>query len=160
MAFKSGYYSIVRPLQCGAALSTSATLAHMEKLENFGKHLGIAFQIQDDLLGITGDPEKTGKSIESDILEHKITLPLLIACEDSQKNKERIAACYQQTELSPTDIQEMRDILCQQTVITRARDIASEHLDAAKQIIPILDISNNDKILLDQLATYLVTRAE
>ncbi len=55
------------------------TLAQQESLGHFGRSLGLAFQIQDDILGIWGDPEVTGKAAGNDILRQKKSLPLLYA---------------------------------------------------------------------------------
>ncbi len=63
-----------------------------EKLESyrqFGHFLGIAFQIYDDWLGIWGDPEQTGKSACSDLVESKQTLPVLLGLENSGRFKDR-----------------------------------------------------------------------
>ncbi len=50
-------------------------------LGSFGRNLGLAFQIQDDILGIWGDPAVTGKAAGNDILRRKKSLPLLYASE-------------------------------------------------------------------------------
>lgn len=52
-------------------------------LREFGENLGLAFQIQDDALGIWGDPKVTGKSAASDLLERKKTLPILFGLRES-----------------------------------------------------------------------------
>jgi geranylgeranyl diphosphate synthase, type I len=54
-----------------------ASEARCEHLHAFGVALGKAFQMQDDLLGLWGDPEKTGKPVGSDIRKHKKTLPMI-----------------------------------------------------------------------------------
>lgn len=51
----------------------------------FGNWLGLAFQIYDDWLGVWGDPEKTGKSNHSDLIERKKTLPILLGFEKSEE---------------------------------------------------------------------------
>ena len=60
--------------------STDQTAA----LQKFGQSIGLAFQIQDDILGIWGDPAVTGKAAGNDILRHKKSLPLLHALEHAQ----------------------------------------------------------------------------
>ncbi|MDY7093712.1 MAG: polyprenyl synthetase family protein [Acidobacteriota bacterium] len=50
-------------------------------LDTFGRHLGIAFQITDDLLDLTGDETETGKSLFTDLQEGKMTYPLILAVE-------------------------------------------------------------------------------
>jgi len=71
----------------GALLSASAelgaliagALGTLDQYAEFGHQLGLAFQLIDDLLGIWGDPEITGKPTASDILERKMTLPIIHA---------------------------------------------------------------------------------
>jgi geranylgeranyl diphosphate synthase, type I len=61
------------------ALYGGAGEAPLEGYRGFGKHLGLAFQVRDDYLGIWGDPEETGKPSASDLISKKKTLPLLYA---------------------------------------------------------------------------------
>jgi geranylgeranyl diphosphate synthase, type I len=61
------------------ALYGGADKASIEALSEFGKQLGIAFQMQDDYLGIWGDPKETGKPAADDVASKKKTLPLLFA---------------------------------------------------------------------------------
>jgi len=61
------------------ALLGNASLEAQESYRNFGFHLGQAFQIQDDILGIWGDEAHTGKSATSDLVEGKNSLPILYA---------------------------------------------------------------------------------
>jgi geranylgeranyl diphosphate synthase, type I len=68
----------------GCASSIGAVLAGapdatVGALRDFGTHLGLAFQAVDDLLGIWGDPERTGKPAGSDLRQRKKTLPVVAA---------------------------------------------------------------------------------
>ena len=63
------------------ALFGGADPRQAEYLHRFGRNIGLAFQIQDDILGIWGDPSVTGKAAGNDILRHKKSLPLLYALE-------------------------------------------------------------------------------
>lgn len=63
--------------------------SRMELLKKLGYNLGRSFQIQDDLLGIWGDPLETGKPIESDIIDHKQTLPVLYGLQYSDRFREK-----------------------------------------------------------------------
>ena len=56
----------------------------MEKVTKYGKNIGLSFQIVDDILDITGDEEKLGKPIGSDIENHKSTYPSLLGLEKSR----------------------------------------------------------------------------
>ncbi len=64
--------------ECGALLSSTSPEIQ-EKFKNFGENFGIAFQVIDDLLDISGKAEFTGKEIGNDLKEGKITLPLIHA---------------------------------------------------------------------------------
>jgi geranylgeranyl diphosphate synthase type I len=72
-------------------LIADASLKDLEKLSNYGKYLGISFQIVDDILGIFGDSKITGKPIGYDIIEGKKTIPIILVCEIFDlKQKEKI----------------------------------------------------------------------
>jgi len=77
---KSGRYSVVRPLELGA-LAAGATPSVTEALMRAGEHLGEAFALRDDLLGIWGDPERTGKPIGDDLVDAKATVVVSRAAE-------------------------------------------------------------------------------
>ena len=70
---KSGRYSVARPLELGAVLA-GAGPELVGQLHAFGDPLGQAFQLADDLLGVFGDPDTTGKSTSSDLAEGKRTV--------------------------------------------------------------------------------------
>ena len=69
--YKSGKYTIERPLHFGAALSGSTNL--FDQYSKYGLPLGEAFQLRDDVLGVFGESELTGKPTGDDILEGKRT---------------------------------------------------------------------------------------
>jgi geranylgeranyl diphosphate synthase type I len=64
------------------ALSGGASEAEADRFAAFGEAVGIAFQMQDDLLGLWGDPAATGKPAGNDLLRRKRSLPVLLALEN------------------------------------------------------------------------------
>jgi geranylgeranyl diphosphate synthase, type I len=69
-------------------LSSAQPLAvNVNNLSKFGQFTGIAFQLIDDLIGVTGDPKLTGKAVGNDIREGKKTYPILLALENADTNK-------------------------------------------------------------------------
>lgn len=76
--YKSAAYTVARPLQLGAAMA-GAQPALMAAYHEFGRDLGVAFQLRDDLLGVFGDPEVTGKPAGDDLREGKRTLLVALA---------------------------------------------------------------------------------
>jgi geranylgeranyl diphosphate synthase type I len=76
--FKSAAYTVVRPLQLGAAIA-GAGEPLMSGYHKFGTDVGVAFQLRDDLLGVFGDPAVTGKPAGEDLREGKRTLLVALA---------------------------------------------------------------------------------
>ncbi len=75
--YKSGKYTVERPLHLGAVLADPEHGAALfEALSAYGLPLGDAFQMRDDVIGVFGDPERTGKPVGGDLIEGKPT-PLL-----------------------------------------------------------------------------------
>lgn len=78
ITYKSAKYSIEAPLAIGASLG-GASLPQMAALREFGLPLGVAFQLRDDLLGVFGDSEVTGKPTGDDLVEGKRTVLVALA---------------------------------------------------------------------------------
>jgi geranylgeranyl diphosphate synthase, type I len=78
--YKTAAYTVERPLHLGAALA-GAPAPLIDAYRHFGADIGIAFQLRDDLLGVFGDPQVTGKPAGDDLREGKRTLLLAIAME-------------------------------------------------------------------------------
>lgn len=73
------------------AIIAGAPDAHRAALREFGESLGRAFQMRDDLLGLWGDPEKTGKPVGSDLVKRKKTLPILHGIQSSAAFRDMLA---------------------------------------------------------------------
>ena len=78
IVYKSAKYSVEAPLLIGAAMA-GGTPEHLDALRRFGLPLGIAYQLRDDLLGVFGDPEVTGKPAGDDLREGKRTVIIAMA---------------------------------------------------------------------------------
>ena len=89
IVYKSAKYSIESPLVIGGALA-GASLAQLGALRGFGLPLGIAYQLRDDLLGVFGDPEVTGKPSGDDLREGKRTMLVAIARERLSSGQRRL----------------------------------------------------------------------
>lgn len=81
---------IAAACQIGAILA-GAEEAHIEALASFGRNLGLSFQLQDDVLGIWGDPAQTGKP-SGDLVHRKKTLPILYAADRDPALREQLFA--------------------------------------------------------------------
>ena len=78
VVYKSAKYSVEAPLAIGGSLA-DGSLAQVAALREFGLPLGIAFQLRDDILGVFGDPEVTGKPSGDDLREGKRTVLVTLA---------------------------------------------------------------------------------
>ena len=75
---------LVFSIRLGALLA-GASAEQLNKLTDFGRNIGLAFQIQDDILDVIGDSEKLGKKVGSDQTNHKITYPFFKGIEESKQ---------------------------------------------------------------------------
>jgi len=87
-------------MRCAAELGASnggGTAAAVAALGEFGWHLGLAFQLRDDLLGIWGDPARTGKPALADLRRRKKSLPVAAALASEGEAAQRLAELYRGT---------------------------------------------------------------
>ncbi|WJY68412.1 polyprenyl synthetase family protein [Corynebacterium auris] len=89
--FKTAAYTIERPLHLGAAVA-GAPAATIEAFRGYGRDIGIAFQLRDDLLGVFGDSAVTGKPAGDDLREGKRTVLLSLALEALDRSDPAAAA--------------------------------------------------------------------
>ncbi len=82
----------------------------VEALFSFGQSLGLAFQIEDDVIGIWGDPAVTGKPRAADLYRRKVSLPVVYALQNADR-REDLAALYRQEEMSDDDVQRALAVL-------------------------------------------------
>lgn len=109
------------------ALLGGADDSGQEAYRSFGHYLGLAFQVQDDILGIWGDEALTGKSAASDLVEGKNSLPVLAGL--SAKGK--FAARWQQGPIPATEVQELARILASEGGYEKANEAAKQMTDLA-----------------------------
>ncbi|MER6911621.1 family 2 encapsulin nanocompartment cargo protein polyprenyl transferase [Streptomyces sp. NPDC000594] len=90
------------------ALYAGADLERTEAMDGFGREAGLAFQLIDDLIGIWGDPGRTGKPAGADLAAHKKSLPVVAALCSGTPAGEELAALYR-TPLTGPDIRRAAD---------------------------------------------------
>ncbi len=112
--------------QIGALVGSGdeATAAHFS---DYGRNLGIAFQIRDDILGIWGDPDVTGKSAATDILSRKKTLPVLYGLSQS----ERLRTLYRGETFGEPQVAEAVSLLNSLRAEAYARELESTYYQQA-----------------------------
>ena len=124
-----------------------------EELASFGREIGLAFQLLDDVLDVTGPPERTGKARGTDLLDGTVTLPLILA--------RRIDSSLESAELRGLD-QDAAEALCDRIVATGALDEVRERakggIARAKGILDSPDFSAEERELLGMIADGVVER--
>ncbi|HNQ94010.1 MAG TPA: polyprenyl synthetase family protein [Anaerolineales bacterium] len=112
--------------QIGALLG-GADEEKQEIYRSFGHYLGLAFQVQDDILGIWGDENVTGKSVASDLVEGKNSLPVLAGLDKKGKFAERWA----QGPIQPEEVAEVSRLLASEGGLFAAQEAAKQMTDLA-----------------------------
>ncbi len=136
--FKSAKYSIEHPLLIGAnAIGASPTA--LKALSAYGLALGEAFQLRDDLLGVFGDPDTTGKPAGDDLREGKRTVLIAFALHlGNDTDRATITAALGNADLREAEVHDARQALinsgavqCVESMITDSRDYAAHALEEA-----------------------------
>jgi geranylgeranyl diphosphate synthase type I len=102
----------------------------IESYRQFGWHLGLAFQMVDDLLGIWGDPAVTGKPAADDVRSRKMTLPVIFALRNSRQGEE-LATLYQREALDERDLAQAVAILDEAGAQQYVQRLATQHAASA-----------------------------
>ncbi|MEO7123057.1 MAG: polyprenyl synthetase family protein [Lacisediminihabitans sp.] len=126
--WKTAHYSFQAPLQAGAMLAGASTET-LAALGEYGRNVGIAFQLRDDVLGVFGAQELTGKSTTSDIREGKVT-PLM--CYALQRSESReLSDILARGDATESDAARVREILEAVGARSFIEQLIAEHTHAA-----------------------------
>ncbi|MBX9893044.1 MAG: polyprenyl synthetase family protein [Chitinophagaceae bacterium] len=144
-------------LEMGAIIG-GASEGNCRHLYEFGKNLGIAFQIQDDYLDAFGDPEKFGKEPGGDIRQNKKTFLLIHALETADAvNKAKLMQLMLE---NPSDkVVQVLAIFRACGVDSWARDLKQQYVDKAMDHLEAVAVVSSRKQPLKELAAFLVQRA-
>lgn len=125
-----------------------------------GRNLGLAFQIRDDILGIWGDEEKTGKPSCSDIRRKKKSLPIVYALENARGElRNKLVTYYSNGASGSSGVAIVLKVLESVEAQAQAQKIAERYRDAAINTIQQLPISPLARRDLDELFDFLVVRS-
>ncbi len=131
-------------LACAASLGAvlvDAPASLALGLADYGMRLGLAFQVVDDLLGIWGSTEKTGKPVWSDLRARKKSLPVVAALTSGTPEAARLAARYDETEpWSEADLEEVAGLIEAAGGKTWAEDAVRRESEAALHILDELGL--------------------
>jgi geranylgeranyl diphosphate synthase type I len=126
-------------LACACSIGAAAQDAPQSlvtALAAYGAEIGLAFQLSDDLLGIWGDPQATGKPAGSDLRARKKTLPIVAALTSNTTAGDRLADVLAgHSPLSETDLREATRLVDQAGGRAWAERQAQHHLNAAERLL-------------------------
>ncbi|MGW3964811.1 polyprenyl synthetase family protein [Amycolatopsis sp. NPDC005003] len=149
-------------LGCSCRLGSAFASAPAEwsvRFERFGYHLGIAFQLVDDLLGIWGDPRVTGKPVGSDLRARKKSAPVAAALASTATGARRIAARYTSPDpLTDDEVAELADAIDEAGGREWTRAEADRQVSVAWDLIDGLDLDRSARSHLAALTTTLMKR--
>jgi geranylgeranyl diphosphate synthase type I len=155
--YKSGKYTVERPLHLGAALAGSLDELG-GPLSAFGLPLGEAFQLRDDLLGVFGDAEVTGKPVGDDLREGKLTPLVAVAAGRADADGARLLAMLGQPDLADTDVADLQAFL----IACGARDEVERSIerlvDEALAALATAPMTDEARSALAELGTFVAWR--
>ena len=155
MRNKTAGYTIVRPLQLGAALAGSPELA--PALEAHGLPLGVAFQLRDDMLGAFGDSDKTGKPVGDDLREGKPTVMLALARDEADDAQLRVLDRVGPS-VTDAEVAAVQQVMVDTGAVAQVEDEIDQLLDEALAAIDDLPDVNGSRGALRALADFVVDR--
>ncbi|MFM8826043.1 MAG: polyprenyl synthetase family protein [Actinomycetota bacterium] len=111
MAMKTAKYTVERPLRMGAAAAGTGNEWIVGTLGSFGEMLGIAFQLRDDVLGVFGHREVTGKPVGDDLREGKTTMLVAHALERADARQRKVLDRIGDPSLTPEDVTRIQQVI-------------------------------------------------
>lgn len=155
---KTAKYTFEGPLQIGALLAGENDKKMFQKISNFSVPLGIAFQIQDDMLGIFGNEKHVGKSA-SDIEEGKRTLLVAKAYEFANDDQiKQINAILGKKNLSKSEIEKFQNLLIETGSFDYNKKMADQYFETGKKEIEKNMMLAEPKKFLFGMIEYLEKR--
>ena len=157
--YKTAKYTIERPLHLGAALAGPADPRITAAYRGYGLPLGVAFQLRDDILGIFGDPARTGKPASDDLREGKRTVLLAITrARAGPRQAAVIDSCLGDLDLDEAAAAEVRAVITGTGALAECERMISRHLDQALAALEGAPVTAGTRAALAELAVTATAR--
>lgn len=155
---KTARYTIEGPLHLGAILA-GADKKLLDALSRYSVPIGMAFQIQDDILGIFGSEKKLGKPVGSDIKEGKQTI-LIVKARELADSQEKIILknILGKKDLSHEDIENFRKVVIDTGALDYAKNMSGNLISRGKKALEKVVMDKKAKDFLLGIADYMINR--
>jgi geranylgeranyl diphosphate synthase, type I len=157
--YKSGRYTIERPLHLGCALA-GRMAESADALSAYGDPLGEAFQLRDDVLGAVGDPTVTGKPSGRDLREGKPTPLLALACQKATADQAALLERVGREELTDDDVSLLQDTLRATGALAAIEDRIELLTSDAVAALDKAGLTPEARAALGDLAEFVMARAD
>jgi geranylgeranyl diphosphate synthase type I len=130
----------------------------ISNLSEFGRNLGIAFQITDDLIGVMGDPKVTKKPVGNDLREGKKSLPILMAIKLAKSNERKIILkAFGNTKISKKDLSKAVEVIRSLGIEEKVRNQALKYAEKSEK--SLTKYKGTAKVELTALLDFVVRRS-
>jgi geranylgeranyl diphosphate synthase type I len=130
----------------------------ISNLSDFGRNLGIAFQITDDLIGVMGDPKVTKKPVGNDLREGKKSLPILMAIKLAKGNERKtILKAFGNSKISKKDLNKAVEVIRSLGIEEKVRNQALKYAEKSEK--SLIKYKGTAKIELTALLDFVVKRS-
>ena len=130
----------------------------ISNLSDFGRNLGIAFQITDDLIGVMGDPKVTKKPVGNDLREGKKSLPILMAIKLAKGNEKKIILkAFGNSKISKKDLNKAVEVIRSLGIEEKVRNQALKYAEKSEK--SLIKYKGTAKIELTALLDFVVRRS-
>ena len=145
-------------LQIGA-LAAGAAVEEQERFADFGRQLGLAFQIRDDILGIWGEGSATGKPVGADIARKKKSLPIVHAFQHAVgPDRATLRSVYAKPRVEDEDVGDVLEILQRWNARYFAQGLAEDYRSRAMAALSQTRIAPEARIRFDELTSFILER--
>ncbi|KZX16389.1 short chain isoprenyl diphosphate synthase IdsA [Methanobrevibacter filiformis] len=157
MIFKKTAALLATATKAGAIMGKGSE-EEIAMMYDYGRFIGLAFQIRDDYLDLVSDEESLGKPVGSDIVEGKMTLIVVNALEKaSADDKNKLIAILENDNSSPSDVDTALNIFEKYGSLEYSNNLAKEYVNNAKELLDLLPDSDY-KNALKLIADYVLDR--
>lgn len=158
LEYKTARYTIYGPFSIGLTLAGKSE-KDISRLRDYAVPLGVAFQIRDDILGMFGDSAVTGKPVGADLKEGKKTLLIINALRKAMpKQKQIILKNLGNKGCSEKGLNEVREIIKETGSLDYSNRLAEKLAAESKKALHKLPLSGKNKMILSDIADYIVKR--